>query len=133
MPTEPATRFRFGPPLTKSRRGLCLAGAALLAVWHFAFGATPAAVGLLPSPLDKGAHVLFFATLAFLLSAGRGGVRPGLTFAAVCLLGAADEFMQSLLPGRHAGWDDLLADALGAFAGVLAARGALAGSTHAPG
>lgn len=47
MPSEPSTRFRFGPTLTKSRRGLCLAAVALLIVWHFAFGATPAAVGLL--------------------------------------------------------------------------------------
>jgi VanZ family protein len=34
------------------------------------------------------------------------------------LIGALDEVLQTLLPGRQAGWDHLAADALGAQAGV---------------
>ena len=37
----------------------------------------------------------------------------------VLLVGAADEFHQSFLPGRVAGWDDWLADAVGTALGLL--------------
>ena len=95
--------------------------AGLLAM--FAWGGNqPEAAGLIPPPWDKLAHLAWFAVLAGLLRFGLGG---GWTPAVVvfCLgVGVWDEWRQLSLPGRAAGWDDLIADALGVALGVWLAR-----------
>ena len=88
-------------------------------------GAQPVAVGLVPSPWDKLAHAAVFGVLAGtigLASGRRGGRVLVLAFAGALLVGVLDEWHQVFLPGRSAGLDDLLADAVGAAIGALAAR-----------
>ena len=114
----------------KARR-TCLLLALLMIAGHFSFGATPAAVGLVPFPLDKLAHVLLFGAFAFLLNAGLGGYRPLLAFALVGFLGAADEFYQSFLPGREGDWSDVLSDLIGALIGAFSVRALLEKRRHA--
>lgn len=99
----------------------------------FVGGAQPVAVGLVPAPWDKLAHLGLFALFALLAgTAGgllrlRGAALLWLGFAVALLLGVLDEWHQATLPGRAAGWDDLAADALGAAAGTwLLARLGLA-------
>ena len=78
---------------------------------------------------DYVAHALNYAVLGVLLIWARaGGEWPVMTaslmaFAVVVavLLGIADEFHQSFIPGREATVQDVMADAVGASAGVLVA------------
>jgi VanZ family protein len=87
-------------------------------------GAQPVAVGLVPSPWDKLAHAAVFAALAAAIACAsglRGRRMVWLAFAGALLVGVADEWHQTSLPGRLAGWDDLAADALGALAGAMSA------------
>lgn len=84
-------------------------------------GAQPIAVGLVPSPWDKGLHAAVFAGLAVALGyAGgwRGRRLMVIAVSAALLVGGIDEWHQSMLPGRQAGWDDLAADVLGAWLGA---------------
>lgn len=88
-------------------------------------GAQPIAVGLIPEPWDKLAHVLVYAVLAASVgyaSGWRGRPVWWLAFTVALAVGALDEFHQMTLPGRAAGWDDLACDALGALAGATALR-----------
>ena len=126
MPIEPQAAGRPILRLTRTARGVCIALAGMIVLGHFSFGATPAAVGLVPFPLDKLAHVLLYGVIAFLLSAGIGGNRPLLAFALVSLLGTADEFYQEFLPGRQGDWSDVLSDMIGALAGAFAGHALLA-------
>jgi len=84
----------------------------------FIGGAQPQAVGLFPAPWDKLAHLVFFFVMAFLLATV---IRLpfAFVFLTVVFVGVCDEIHQSYLPGRHAGLDDLIADAVGALLGVL--------------
>jgi VanZ family protein len=76
---------------------------------------------LIPPPWDKLVHLAWFAVLAGLLHVGLG-LRRGLWVVAFCVgVGLWDEWRQLSLPGRSAGWDDLLFDALGIAAGVMLA------------
>ena len=87
----------------------------------FALGAQPFAVRLMPSPWDQLAHVAIFAVLAFalgLLSDQRGGHMWLVAVAGSLLIGALDEWHQTYLPGRNAGWNDLAMDAVGSLAGA---------------
>ena len=87
----------------------------------FVGGAQPVAVNLVPAPWDKLAHASVFALLAIAigLASGLTGWRMlMLAVFSVLLVGALDEWHQAFLPGRQAGWDDLMADTLG---GVLGA------------
>ncbi|MEF8733561.1 MAG: VanZ family protein [Candidatus Accumulibacter meliphilus] len=100
----------------------------------FVLGAQPIAVGLVPVPWDKLAHLALCMLLAILigLSGGllrlHGGALLLLAFVLTVLVGMLDEAHQAFLPGRSSGWDDLLADAFGALLGVFAlARLGLAG------
>ena len=74
--------------------------------------------------LTKSAHFLIYAGLAFwwwrALSRRRRADKVILAaaFAISVLYGASDEFHQSFVPGRHASWLDLLADAAGAAAAL---------------
>jgi VanZ family protein len=84
-------------------------------------GNQPEAAGLIPPPWDKLVHLAWFAVLAGLLHAGLG-LRRGLWVAAFCVgVGLWDEWRQLSLPGRSAGWDDLLFDAAGIALGVMLA------------
>lgn len=91
----------------------------------FDLGAKPVAVGLFTSPWDKLAHFFLFGGLAFLggYSATLFNLPPRilllLSFLATLLIGVLDEWRQLNLPGRHASWDDLACDAVGALVGAL--------------
>lgn len=87
----------------------------------FIGGAQPQAVDLVPAPWDKLAHAVVYAMLTMscgLLIPAPRTLLPWLGLAAALALGLLDEWHQSGLPGRHAGLDDLLADAAGALAGA---------------
>ncbi|MCU0869395.1 MAG: VanZ family protein [Burkholderiales bacterium] len=86
-------------------------------------GAQPYAVGLFPAPWDKVAHFVAFFGFGGLVAIAAG--RRGLWWAAAAAamaLGAVDEWHQTTLPGRMAGWDDWLVDA---------GAGIAAGAVHA--
>ncbi|MDH7511635.1 MAG: VanZ family protein [Clostridiales bacterium] len=77
-------------------------------------------------PVDKAVHFIEFAILAFLLSLGffrasALSIRMKIIFSFLVTigLGALDEFHQYFVPGREVELFDLLADALGAAAGVF--------------
>ncbi len=92
----------------------------------FVLGAQPFAVGLIPVPWDKVAHAVVFAVLAATLGLAIGwrGWRLVLLAVGVALLvGGLDEWHQFFLPGRQAGWDDLVADAVGGLIGALLVSG----------
>jgi hypothetical protein len=90
-------------------------------------GAQPFAVGLVPAPWDKLAHMTVFFVLACSIgfaSRRRGPSAMVIGFVGALLVGMLDEFSQIYLPGRSADIDDLVADAVGAALGtvVLAVR-----------
>lgn len=111
-----------------SRRTLAryLRGAAILLVLAIMFnlfilGAQPVAVNLIPTPWDKLVHGGIFALLAcgIGLASGLDGWRMlTVAIAGALLVGVLDEWHQMYLPGRHPGWDDLLADAIGSVMGA---------------
>jgi VanZ family protein len=87
----------------------------------FLQGAQPHAVGLIPAPWDKLAHVVFFGAIAALAWVVLGGRGRGAGYGAIAIavgIGLADEIAQSLLPGRSAGVADLAADFVGAVLAV---------------
>jgi uncharacterized protein YfiM (DUF2279 family) len=111
--------------LQRVLRLLALVAAVAVPVGLFYGGAQSYAVGLIPPPWDKFAHVAVFAVLAWAVAYASGwrDVRMWwLGFAVAVLVGAADEWHQANLPGRAAGWDDLAADAVGAALGATALR-----------
>ena len=87
-----------------------------------AMSAPPAPAGV----SDKSLHAVTYAVLAMLtLRALAGGTWRGVRVGTVLLAwmvasayGASDEFHQRFTPGRHADWQDVVADAVGAAAGV---------------
>jgi len=104
-------------------RLLALLAAIAVPTALFYGGAQPYAIGLIPPPWDKFAHLTVFAVLAAAIgyaSGLRGARMWWLAFAGAVLVGAADEWHQASLPGRAAGWDDLAADAIGAALGATA-------------
>lgn len=77
--------------------------------------------------LDKIAHFFEFALLGFLLSFGYFNafffsrvVKSVLVFLTGLPLGLLDEFHQRFVPGRSSALSDVLADAAGIIAGILA-------------
>jgi hypothetical protein len=90
-----------------------------------------------PLVLLRAAHTtvfaVFMALLAIALQAkppqpgARWALRPGAALAVAAFLagavGVGDELHQATLPGRVAGLDDLLADAVGVCVGLWVARG----------
>jgi VanZ family protein len=76
----------------------------------------------LPGGWDKPAHFLEYAVLGFFLARALGETRPR-WFLAWCLAvgyGLLDEYHQSFVLGRYPSGVDVLMDAMGAAAGVLA-------------
>lgn len=111
--------------LQRALRLAAMVAAIGLPIGLFYGGAQPVAVGLIPAPWDKLAHVAVFAVLAGAIgyaSGLRGARMWWLAFAGALAVGAADEWQQLSLPGRSPGWDDLVADALGAALGATALR-----------
>jgi len=111
--------------LQRVLRLLAVLAAVCVPVGLFYGGAQPIAVGLIPEPWDKLAHVGVYALLAASVgyaSGWRGSPVWWLAFTVALAMGAIDEFHQMTLPGRSAGWDDLAFDALGAVLGATALR-----------
>lgn len=75
-------------------------------------------------PLDKGRHLMAFATLAWVASQAFAGARAATARIALALLayGVFIELVQSQIPGRFASGMDVAADALGIAIGLIAAR-----------
>lgn len=94
-----------------------LMAVALLIVYVWA-SHQPEAVGLVPSPWDKLAHVLWFVVLAGLLVLGLGRRVWPWILAGTLLFAGWDEWRQLALPGRSPGLDDWMADAIGTLAGI---------------
>jgi len=76
---------------------------------------------------DKIVHFGVYAVLGAACARGlqlttrkRGLALAALTAALVIGFGASDEFHQYFVPSRSCDWHDLVADALGGFAGALA-------------
>jgi VanZ family protein len=87
----------------------------------FFWGAQPVSVNLVPAPWDKFLHGITFIVLACSigLASGLQGFRMMIAAVSVSLLiGVLDEWHQIYLPGRHPGWDDLMADAAGSLVGA---------------
>lgn len=95
---------------------------ALLTANLFYHGAQPYAVGLIPSPWDKLAHLVLFAGLAALAWIALGARGVGAPLGAIGItvaIGLLDEAAQSLLPGRSMDVVDIAADVGGAVLAVL--------------
>lgn len=121
---------QWGVPSRLMQRLALLPAVALLSLFVWG-GSRPEAAGLIPSPWDKLAHLVWFALLAGLLHVGLG-LRRGIVVMLFCAgVGLWDEWRQLSLPGRSAGWVDLLFDGLGIGVGVWLAmifrRGGLNG------
>jgi VanZ family protein len=99
-------------------RSLAVTIVVLMLAALFVGGAQPIAVGLIPAPWDKLAHAAFFFVFALLL-ARFVSLPVALVIGLAMLVGAADEIHQAFLPGRVAGWDDWLADVVGAGLGLI--------------
>ena len=90
----------------------------ILLTLYFWGNSQPEAVGLVPPPWDKLAHLLWYAVLAGLLVLGLGRRAWSWVLASTLLLAGWDEWHQFALPGRSPGIDDWLADALGVVVGI---------------
>ncbi|MEO8992425.1 MAG: VanZ family protein [Nitrosospira sp.] len=88
----------------------------------FLGGAQPIAVNLVPEPWDKLLHGAVFALLAWALGFASGfeGWRSlAVAFFGSLVVGLLDEWHQLYLPGRQAGWPDLVADMAGSLFGAV--------------
>ena len=100
---------------TRPVRLACAGLAIALTVNLFYLGAGPGAVNLFQPPWDKVAHFAAFAVLTTLVAIGVGLRRVWIALGIVVLIGLADEAHQATLPGRHAGIDDWVIDAVAAL------------------
>jgi VanZ like family len=113
--------------LQRAARWMAFLLAAAIPLGLLVGGAQPFAVGLVPAPWDKLAHMAVYAVLACAIgfaSRRHGPSAMLIGFVGALLVGGLDEFSQMHLPGRTAELDDLVADAVGAALGtvVLAIR-----------
>lgn len=104
-------------------RWLVAAMAVVFVANLFYLGAKPFAVGLIPSPWDKLAHLASFGLLAGLLWLGGLRKQSAWVVVVVTLIGAADELHQHFLPGREGDPFDVLADVLAALWAVAILNG----------
>ena len=81
----------------------------------FIGGTMPGAGELFTAPWDKVAHFIVFGAITLLAGLSFPALPLPLIFILAASLGAADEIHQTFLAGRQAGFDDLLADVLGAL------------------
>ncbi len=68
---------------------------------------------------DKLCHFSFYAVFGFLVARAYGRRYLFVAFLGALIYGLADEFHQSFVPGRSAEAFDVVADAVGGFAGGL--------------
>lgn len=85
-------------------------GALSITALLFYLGAQPFAAGLIPTPWDKIAHFIVFATISALLWLGSSGRKRLLILVTVGLIGILDEWRQARLPGRSMDMADLAVD-----------------------
>jgi VanZ family protein len=85
-------------------------------------GARPVAVGLFQPPWDKVAHLSYFAALGGLFGIAAGGERLWRAVLPLALFACGEEWRQAYLPGREAGWEDVVANFAGIAAGLVVAR-----------
>ena len=109
----------LNPP--RRLRVLALILFAALAANLFYHGAQPYAVGLIPPPWDKLAHLFVFGGFAGLTWVALGGVSLANWLAplAAVVVGLADEFWQGFHPGRSVDVKDVVADLVGGVLVVL--------------
>ncbi len=112
MPGDPSPLIRW----------LCLALAAAITAQLFYLGSKPVAVGLVPVPWDKLAHLAVYSAITALLWVATAGRIPLTVIALVVAIGVLDELWQSALPGRSADLLDLVADAFAVVGTGAAAR-----------
>lgn len=113
----------FGSRGNAALQAVSLLAAALIIFMLFWGGSQPVAVGLFPASYDKLAHFATFAALSFSFWLGVDGKWPFGVFMLVAAIGGLDELHQLYLPGRQAGWDDFLVDAVAAgFVMVLPSK-----------
>jgi len=101
-------------------RGGCVAAAFFMAVTLFLEAEAVASVPLFPAPFDKLVHFGYYGVMAALLAHGVGLPWVIVPLILVPVIGAADEWHQSFIPGREASVWDWLADELGTVVAVLA-------------
>lgn len=87
----------------------------------FIGGHQPVSGRLFTPPWDKVAHFCFFATLTLLGAIAFIRLPLAPLGMMVIALGGADEIHQLFVPGRHAGLDDLAADAAGCVLALMVA------------
>ncbi|BCM24229.1 VanZ family protein [Methyloradius palustris] len=84
----------------------------------FIGGEASGAGSLFPSPWDKLVHFIAYGSIGIFLGMILKSKPLALILILVVLIGAADEFHQIYIPGRHAGLDDLSADLIGGLAAL---------------
>lgn len=110
MPTEQTLSFR--------QIGLLILGILLFGL--FAVGSHPASANLFHPPVDKFMHIAVFGLMAMAIQTAWPQLRWQYAWLAVVAIGGADELHQYLVPGRQPGWDDGIADMIGASIGLTA-------------
>lgn len=120
-----ATRAGLARALTDPppalRRAAALTLAALVATMLL-LGTRPGAGAYIPQPpLDKLLHAVVFGGYGVIAWIALGSRRAWLAVALATTIGLADEFLQSLTPGRVASLRDLAADFGGALLAVAIA------------
>lgn len=114
------TRALADPP-PALRRAAALTLAALVATMLL-LGTRPGAGAYIPQPpLDKLLHAVVFGGYGVIAWVALGSRRAWLAVALATTIGLADEFLQSLTPGRVASLRDLAADFGGALLAVAIA------------
>jgi VanZ family protein len=88
----------------------------LLLAALFIGGRQPGAGSLFRVPWDKVVHLTFYGTLTILAGIALPKIKLPILivlFFIIVSIGGTDELLQIYIPGRHAGFDDLAADAVG--------------------
>jgi len=100
-------------------RGGCVLAAIFMAVTLFVGAETAADVPLFPPPFDKAVHFGYYGIMAGLLAHGVGLPWLIVPLIVAPVIGAADEWNQSFIPGRDASPWDWLADEAGTVFAVF--------------
>ena len=103
----------------------------VMAVLVFVGAHSLANVPLFPSPVDKFVHFFYYGVMATLLAHAVGVRRWWLAALVVLLIGMADEWNQSSVPGRDASVWDFFADTAGAAVFLYVYQYAKSGSVRA--
>ncbi len=109
--------MRLGHAVIRAKRAsrvLALVLLIVLAANLFYHGAQPYAVGAIPPPWDKLAHLALFGVIAALAWVAGAG-RAWLALLVAAALGAADEIAQGFNPGRSVDFGDWITDLAGAL------------------